>query len=145
MLWRGDNVLWIRRRRAQPTVRYWLATWLGESDAILNRRYRHLKFHVLDRTLQVEIDVPAMPFVAAHLRAMIDLAAEVIEDLTPDVALAPADTRSTVSRHTARPTPRDSPLHSGSARVHHRIGARGVGHTAGRSSARTTSCSRTFV
>ena len=95
VLWCGDNLLWIRVGEHTPTVRIFSYLACGvasrtqarlEAD-VLNRRYRHLKFHVLDRTLQVEIDVPAMPFVAAHLRAMIDLAAEVIEELTPDVAL----------------------------------------------------------
>ena len=95
VVWRGDNLLWIRVAEQAPTIRIfsYLACDVAsrtqarlEAD-VLNRRYRHLKFHVLDRTLQVEIDVPAMPFVAAQLRAMIDLAAEVIEELTPDVAL----------------------------------------------------------
>jgi hypothetical protein len=95
VLWRGDNLLWIRVAEQTPTVRIFSYLACGvasrtqarlEAD-VLNRRYRHLKFHVIDRTLQAEIDVPAMPFVAAHLRAMIDLAAEVVEELTPDVAL----------------------------------------------------------
>lgn len=87
--------LWVRVLDDSPTVRIFSHIVEGvlssrqariEAD-ILNRQHRQLKFAVQDRRLVASIDLPAAPFVAQHLRDMLDLADEVLNDIADDLVL----------------------------------------------------------
>ena len=54
---------------------------------ILNRQYRSLKFTIHDRRLIASIDLPMMPFVAQHLRDMLDYADGVLNEIVNDEVL----------------------------------------------------------
>lgn len=87
--------LWVRVLEDCPTVRIFshvvvnvVSTRQARIEAdILNRRHRQLKFMVQDRRVVAAIDLPMAPFVAQHLRDMLDYADQALNDLADDLAL----------------------------------------------------------
>lgn len=87
--------LWVRVLDDGATVRIFshvvvsvLSTRQARIEAdILNRRHRQLKFMVQDRRVVAAIDLPMAPFVARHLRDMLDYADTALNDVADDLVL----------------------------------------------------------
>ena len=108
----GKVLLWVQVLPGSRTVRIFSHLVVNanvrqariEVD-ILNRRTGFLKFVLADRAIVASVDLPAAPFVAAHLRGVLDLAAEVLNEVVDDLALRTNGRsvvdRASTPRHTA--------------------------------------------
>jgi hypothetical protein len=91
----GKVPLWIRVLDECPTVRIFshvVVNVMSSRQAriecdILNRRHRQLKFAVEDRRIEATIDLPQSPFVAQHVRDMVDYAGGTLNDVVDDLVL----------------------------------------------------------
>jgi hypothetical protein len=91
----GRVPLWVQVLEESPTVRILsnvvvrvMSTRQARIEAdVLNRQHSHLRFTVHDRTVVATIDIPGSPFVAQHLRDMVDVAASTLNRLVDDLVL----------------------------------------------------------